>query len=379
MGRGRGVPGWSCKCRKRGVSPVWLVLCAMLGAPLLSLAQEPDLEARAAAARDAGDVPAALQLYRQAVERKPGWLEGWWFLGLLNYQSGRFVDARQAFAEFTRLDERPPAGWAFLGLCEYEGGDYHDALQHLERGIAGGKLDPEIEQVARFHRALLFTRAGAFDRARDELTPFVMRGIHDPVLIAGLGLNALEIARLPQEVPASQRDLIEMAGKAAYAWVKDTDEQAEAAFRALLSTHPRAAGVHYFYATYLLTARPEAMDEELRGELEVNPANSRARAALALRLALSGDAAAALALAAKAAGDSPGLGLAQYAYGLALLETGALADAIGRLQIALRIEPENLGFHTALARAYSEAGRYEDARREREASILLAKEPRGPG
>jgi tetratricopeptide (TPR) repeat protein len=339
-----------------------------------------DLETRAAAARDADDIPTALELYRQAVEEKPGWLEGWWFLGFLNYESHRFAGARQAFAEFTRLNPRAPAGWAFLGLCEYETGEYNGALQHLERGFAaGGRLDPEVEQVARFHRALLLTRDGDFDRARAELETFVVRGIHDPVLIAGLGLNALDISMAPQEVPAVQRDLVEMAGKTAYAWVKGDTGETEAAFRALLSAYPGAPGVHYLYATYLLTARPEAMNGELERELEVNPDNARARAALALRLAKAGDAAAALPLARRAVADSPGLALAQDAYGVVLTETGAFSDAIDHLQKAVRIAPDNLGYHAALATAYSEAGRYEEARNERRASILLAKESRGPG
>jgi tetratricopeptide (TPR) repeat protein len=343
-------------------------------------AQTQDLESRAAAARDADDIPAALKLYRQAVQEKPDWLEGWWFLGLLNYESGQFADGRQAFAEFTKLNDKAPAGWAFLGLCEYEVGDYDQALEHLERGFASGaRLDPEVEQVARFHRALLLTRAGSFDRARDELKPFVARGIHDPVLTAGLGLNALEMPALPQQTPAEQRNLVEMAGKTAYAWVAGDSRQTEAGLRSLIAAYPNAPGVHYLYATYLLEARPEAMNAELQRELEVNPGNSRARAVMALRLELAGDAAAALPFARKAAEDSPGLGLAQYAYGVVLTETGAPSDAIGHLQAAVRIDPGNLGYHTALATAYSEAGRYEDARAERQASIKLARESRGPG
>jgi tetratricopeptide (TPR) repeat protein len=362
----------------RGIG-VCLLVCSSLAAGAAG-AQAQDLESRAAAARDADDVPSALKLYRQAVREKPAWLEGWWFLGLLAYQSQQFADARQAFAEFTKLDAKVPAGWAFLGLCEYETGQYDGALEHLERGFASGaRLDPEVEQVARFHRALLLTRAGAFDRARDELKTFVERGIHDPVLIAGVGLNALEIPDLPQEVPAGQRDLVEMAGKTAYAWIAGDSQQTEAAFRSLLGQYPSAPGVHYLYATYLLQSRPEAMNAEFQRELEVNPGNARARAVMALRLRLAGDPAAAVPLARKAAADSPGLGLAQYAYGVALTETGALSDAIVHLQAAVRIEPGDLGYHAALATAYSEAGRYEDAHRERQASIKLARESRGPG
>ena len=64
---------------------------------------------------------------------------------------------------------------------------------------------------------------------------------------------------------------------------------------------------------------------------------------------------------------------AQYAYGLLLLDTGETAKAIPLLEAAERADAGQLEFHTAIARAYSKAGRYEDARRERRASIDLAR------
>jgi len=343
-------------------------------------AHAQNLAARATAARNADDIPGALRLYRQAVQEQPAWLEGWWYLGLLSYESGQFGDGQRAFSEFTTLDPKTPAGWTFLGLCDYETRDYDAALDHLSRGlVSGARLDPEVEQVARFHKALLLTRAGFFDQARDDLKPFVQRGIHDPVLVAGIGLNALEMPLLPQELPVERRPLVEMAGKTAYAWIAGDSPQTEAGFRSLLATYPNTPGVHYLYATYLLLNRPEAMNEELQRELEVNPGNTRARAVMALRLLRAGDAAAALPFASKAAADAPGLGLAQYAYGMVLTETGALKEAILHLQTAASIEPSDLGYHTALATAYSEAGRYQDAQKEREASIRLARKSRGPG
>lgn len=357
----------------------WLLVCSSVAA-CATVAHSQDLIARATAARNADDITAALPLYRQAVRENPDWLEGWWFLGLFSYQSGQFADGERAFTEFTKLNAQAPAGWAFLGLCEYETGEYDRALEHLQRGFASGaRLAPELDRVARFHRALLLTRAGFFDQARDELKPMVGRGIRDPVLIAGVGLNALEMPTLPPQIPDGERDLVEMAGKTACAWIAGDSQQAEAGFRSLLSAYPSAPGVHYFYATYLLISHPEAMNAEVERELQVNPGNARARAVMALRLTLAGDAAAALPFARKAAEDSPGLGLAQYAFGVALTEAGALNEAIVHLEKAARIDPADLGYHTALATAYSEAGHYDEARSERQASIKLARESRGPG
>jgi tetratricopeptide (TPR) repeat protein len=337
-----------------------------------------DLLSRAAAARDSGDVPAALSLYRQVVREKPESVEGWLSLGLMAYQSGQFADGRQAFTELTRLSPQVPLGWAFLGLCEFETGDYPTALGHLDQALApAARLNPTVRQVARFHRALLLTRAGAFDRGREELTALVRSGTRDPELILGLGLNALEIRALPSQVSAAQRDLVEMAGNTAHAWATGDPTQTETNIRSLLANYPRAPGVHYLYATYLLSTQPEAAIRELRRELEVNPGNAEARATLALRLIATGSPAAALPLAAKAAADAPDSAVAHYAYGLALTGARAWSDAIRHFKIAIRIDSNNLSYHIALATAFSEAGLYAEALSERQTSINLAKVPRG--
>src|SRR5947209_5618432 len=58
----------------------------------------------AAAAREQNRVDDALQLYKQAVKLKPGWNEGWWWLGALQYDLDRYPDARDAFKKFIALD-----------------------------------------------------------------------------------------------------------------------------------------------------------------------------------------------------------------------------------------------------------------------------------
>ena len=358
---------------------LYLLVSLSPAAPAMA-AQAPDLAARAEAARDADDVPRALELYRQGVKENPDWLDGWWFLGLLSYESVRFHECRQAFTEFTRRVDNAPAGWAYRGLCEYETGEFDGALTDLSRALASGvPLNPELEQVSRFHHGLLLTRAGLFEGALEELRPFAARGIRDPVLILGLGLNALNMRLAPQEIPPGERELAKMAGETVAAGIAGQAQQSEAGFQALLAAYPKAPGVHYLYATYLLTTDSEAMNGELQAELAVNPGNARARAALALRLVRAGDTGSGLPLARKAALDQPELGLAQYAYGVVLAETGALHEAIEHLELAVRLDPLNLANCTALAAAYSEAGRYSEARRARADAIAMARESRGPG
>ena len=99
---------------------------------------------------------------------------------------------------------------------------------------------------------------------------------------------------------------------------------------------------------------------------------------LALVLLQAGQPSDALSYARKAAEHQPESPIAQYAYGLALPDS---REAAQHLEIAEHLDPSNFEYHVALAHAYSELGRNDDARRERKISIQLAKEsdPHSPG
>ncbi len=366
----------------RVLARVFVSSIALIAASCVYGATFEELAARATDAREANNLTGAMDLYRQALELKPSWAEGWWFLGTLSYDSDLYESGRQAFAEFVKLEDKAPQGWAFLGLCEFETGAYAIALEHIRRGLASGSgLAPATERVLHFHEALLLTRLGLFDQALPRFMPFVRRGIQDPTLIAGIGLTALRRPLLPREVPADQQDLIVAAGNTTCLWMAGDISKTPPAFRAMVEKFPNAPGVHYLYATYLLSFRPaEEAVVELKRELDINPHSADARAMIALLMVRAGASAAALPFARQAAQDGPSSPMAQYTYGLILAGTGELAQAIERLETAERLDPANIEYHMGLAGAYSKAGRHEDARRERRTSITLARESdsRGP-
>ena len=212
--------------------------------------------------------------------------------------------------------------------------------------------------------------------------PFVRRGVHDPTLIAGIGLTALHQPLLPREIPPERRELIAAAGQTVYLWMSADTSKTGPAFEALLERYPTAPGVHFLYATYLLSFRPaEEALAELKRELELNPHSADARAMVALIVIRAGSESAALPIARQAAQDGPTCPMAQYAYGLVLEGSGDLVSAIEHIETAERLDPANVEYHMGLARAYSKAGRHADARRERRTSIAIAKESdsRDPG
>jgi tetratricopeptide (TPR) repeat protein len=335
------------------------------------------LAARGKAARESGNAAESASLYRQALRLKPEWAEGWWYLGMAAYDADAYPVCREAFGRFLVLQPKSTPAAALLGLCEYETGAYRDALGHLsEARAAAGGLPPEVEQVARFHHGMLLTAAGRFDEAGRVLRPLLAKAPGNAELVTSIGLDALQLPMLPKEVPAAMGPAVTAAGETAALWVSGDAVRTAAAFDDLLARFAKTPGVHAFYATYLLAEqRPQEAVRELRAELNLAPGNARARALLALVLEKLGNFAEALPAAARAAADAPDLPRAQYAYGLVLLDTGEIAKAIPLLEAAERADPGQLEFHTAIARAYSKAGRYEDARRERRVSLDLARSP----
>ena len=337
-----------------------------------------ELAAQAAAARRGNNIPEAIELYRRAVQLRASWAEGWWFLGTLSYATYQYAGCEAAFDEFVKLDDKRALAWSLLGLCEFETGNYDPALDHLRQGLAGKDLAPEVEAGVRFHYGLLLTKAGLFDMGKRELERYSRGGAHEPMLIEGLGLNALHQPLLPNEVPAERLAAVEKAGEAARRWILGETDKAEAGFQELLKEYPAVAGVHYLYGTYLSYVRPDEAIAEFRRELELNPANADAAALLALLLMHASDLSGALPYAKKAAAERPADALVEYAYGEVLLGTGDLRPAIARLEAAERLDPAALEYHMALTGAYSRAGRHQDARRERRLSMDMAAGVRQP-
>ena len=331
-----------------------------------------ELAAGAAAARRGDRIAEAIQLYRQAVQLRPSWAEGWWYLGTFSYAAHQYADCETTLGEFVILDDKRPLAWSFLGLCEFETGQYDRALDHLRQGLAGRDLPPEVEADARLHYGLLLTKAGLFDQARRELQRCARAGADQPMLMAGLGLNALHQPLLPDEVPAQRRDAVLKAGSATRFWILGETDKAEAGLRALVAEYPTMPGVHYLYGTYLSESSQEEAAAEFRRELAVNPENADAGALLALLLIAAKDLPGALPYARKAVTERPSNPLAEYAYGEVLMGSGDLPPAVASLEAAARLDPASLDYHMALASVYSRVGRYQDARHERRVSLDMA-------
>lgn len=330
-----------------------------------------DLAARATAARDSKDPARAIGLYQQALEANPKWTEGWWYLGTLLYDSDRYAEGRDALRRLIALQPNAAPALQILGLCEFETGDYAASLEHIERGMTAEAPAPQMEAVLRFHRAMLLTHAGQFDKALAEYVWFARKGVHNSSLVMAVGAAALRTPVIADRIPTDKRALLEEAGKAAYASMSGDFNSAQAALTDLVQHYPDAHYVHYLYGCFLLAKEPDTAADELRRELKITPGSGAANAMLAWAFLQRGDAAAALPYAKKAAESEAGASLPEYVLGRALLEEGAVDRAIPHLESAETIDPTNLDTHVLLATAYSSAGHPAEARRERLQSLAL--------
>ena len=248
------------------------------------------LSAAAASARDASRVDDAVRNYRAALNLRPDWEEGWWYLGTLLYDTDHFKDAIPALHRVVDLDPKIGPAWAFLGLCEYETGDYPDAYQHLQSAKdLGFSESPEVEKVALYHLGLLLNLNTQFERATELFgSTFGPDHFTDQIKTA-LGLALLRAPILPTQIDPSKDALIHAAGETA---VLQANHEADAALRALqemLKNYPDTPYLNYRYGMeFLATQRYEAAEASLREEIRITPRSPLAWAGLAEVLRASG-------------------------------------------------------------------------------------------
>lgn len=362
----------------RGITPVVGLFLLFVVAPSANLsAQNPstfdELAADAAAAGDVNDVPRAIELYQKALQLRPEWADGWMSLGALEYGSGAFAAATDSLSRVLALNPGSGQALALRGLSEFETGNYPASLADIRKGLAAGAADDAPhEQILRYHEAMLLTRLGNFEEALKTYSVFAERNLSSPELLVASGLAGLRIPLLPKEVSADQRELLIAAGEAIFKFKQGDDAAAEDAFKDLFEHYPTARNLHFLYGELLQPSSPEAAIPQFKKELEIAPDNTNATIMLAWSLLLQNRPDEALPYAKRIAQTQPERAGTQLILGRALLDTGNLSAGIEHLEHGLKLEPDNLELHIALAKAYSKSGRDQDARRERALCLKMA-------
>ena len=302
-----------------------------------------NLAKSAGEAREANRTADAVRDYGRAVELRPDWEEGWWYLGTLQYDADQFTAAIPALQKVVQLDPALGTAWNFLGLCEFEVHDYASALEHLQKGQSlGTGDDPEISRVSRYHLALLLARNGDFEKASTMLASTFADQPPAQAKVA-LGLFLLRVPLLPQEVDPSQDALVQAAGETAAFVAQRESTRAIESFGSLLKKYPKTPYLHYAFGITLESAgrREEALLEQ-QEESKISPQNA-----------------------------------------LPYIEISSLqirlhhpTEALRAAQTAVRLAPESSTAHRALAKSLQALGQKDKASEESRAADAFAPEKR---
>jgi tetratricopeptide (TPR) repeat protein len=334
--------------------------------PAAALAEFEALRAKAEEARGAHRHAEAASAYEQALALQPTWAEGRWMLATIYYDLDRHRECRDAFAAVVQHEPEHGAAWAFQGLCAFAMEQYREAFDALNRGWTLGVGDsPQFTAIVGYHRAMLMTKFGQFERAFDTYAGFVRGGGITPEIVEGLGIAALRMPLVPAEVPPESRELVELGGRAAIFIIGMAKERAQSTFAELLRKYPDTPNVHYLYGTFLAREKPLEAMEEFKAELTRSPDHVLARLWIAQELIKQNDFDGARPYAEDAARLAPADFLARKVLGQVKLQTGDAVGAVEELEAARDLEPSSPSVRFQLARAYQRLGRAEDARRER--------------
>jgi len=343
-----------------------VLLCVLVSNLALADQEAERLKQAAAQAHNAGNTQRALELYPQALQADPDWVEGWWQYGGLLSEQDRLRDAAEAFGRLTRLSPQNPLGWASLGLCEYELHDDANARLHLVRALSiPVHMPDEIAQKARFRLGLLDNRAGEFNEALLTFTPLLRQAPDYRGLIESVGAALLHLEEVP--APASSlSSAVQMAGRAARAVLHDDPKEAEQAYRGLIAHFPQQPFAHYHYALFLLDRqRDKEAEGELQEELKFNSSSALPLLCLAQMALDRGDVPRILELTARAHQIEPESFVAYYLDGRSFMKSGDWEQARHSLEEAEGRAPRSAEIHFSLATVYQKLNRPQDAERER--------------
>jgi predicted Zn-dependent protease len=318
-------------------------------------------------ARDENRDDDAIRLYQKGLALQPAWKEGLWYLSTLLYEKERYPEARDLLRRFVAHDPDAGPGWALLGMSEFQTREYSRSLDHLQRAMAlgmGGRK--EMAQSVFYFVAVLRTRFEQFNESTGLLIAMVKSGQRQDLLVEPLGLAALRMPLLPAEIPADRHEMIRMAGQGALALEAQRQEEAQRLFSGIVAAYPKEQGVHFLYGAFLLDLRPQDGVAEMKRELEVSPFHVPARLRLAEEYVKEERPEEALPLAQDAVRFEPGYAPARMMLGEVLIAKGDLAGGIRDLETAEKGAPQTVRIHWDLLRAYTAAGRSNDAMREKE-------------
>jgi len=349
-------------------------LLALLVAAAGQAATFEQLSAQAQEARKMDRNDQALPLYQQALALQPSWAEGWWGLGSVLYEKGRYAEARDAFRKLIAIDTKAVAGYAVLGICEYKTAEFDAALKDLDTARTLGLPNGQpIATAARYYLGVLLNSRGLHDAASELLLGLLQAAGKSPEVVEAVGMAGLRMAKRPEQLSGSEAELARKVGEALAVLGQRRVDESLAILENLLKQYPTQPNLHYVYGEVVLESDADKAVEAFRKELEVQPGSVAAMLALAREMERTKRLEQARAFAQKAVALAPADFAGHALLGRILVSMGQPKEGVRELEMARGIEPGSPQVSYALASAYAKLGRHAEAEQARAEFLRLKK------
>lgn len=355
-----------------------LLLCCLSifsldASPQTASANFTVLSQRAAQARDENRLEEASVLYGKALALRPGWDEGWWALGTLEYDQDHYAKAAQAFEKLVALKASNGTAHAMLGLCQFELGKDQPALKNLLAAEKFGVVkDEQLHKVALYHLGLLQLRTRKFSVAKATLGQLAAEKVETSELTTALGQAALLIR--PQDAApeaAAGAAVVQRAGQAEIFMARKEFDRARETYAQVVKEYPDYPNLHFAFGRFLLdTHETSEAVEQFQRELERDPKDVNSMLELAA-VRYQVDSKDGLKYAEGAVKLAPALPFGHYILGLLRLDTGDALGAIPELEIANKKFPSEATVYFSLGKAYARVGRKAEAAKARAEFLRL--------
>jgi predicted Zn-dependent protease len=348
---------------------VLFALAAAAGAAAQTSSKEQfdDLSRRAQAALD-GHPDQAIALYKQALAVRPDWPEGWLYMGGALYESNHYAEATDALRKGLDLAPVFANGWALLGLAESQLDDPDQSLADIRKGEQLGlNGNVPFETTVRVRAAQLLIKSSGFDEALAQLQPLAKYPNEPKAVEETMGLVALASPVDLAAVSPERRAVVDLAGKAAWAFASQHADAASAGFRQLVAQYPTQPGVHYAFGLFLMETDVNSALSEFQKEVQTDPQHwpaLLAMASLQLHQGAPDKAIETVHLAEKSVPPKYRW-LCHLYLGRAALDGKHVDTATSELRSAARQMSANPSVHFFLAEAYREGGLTADADQEK--------------
>lgn len=334
-----------------------------------------------------GDLAFALNHLESAVQLRPEYADAHYNFGVALWYSGSRARGLSELRRSIQLDPAAGASYAFLGMALRETGDLSGARTNLQCAIAlfpstaasyidlgivylrMGKLDVALGQFEAGLNATSFVPAPDWDGAISALRASVLKNdsadAHNMLglLLGRKGADSGEVLAEFREAVRLRPDFAAAHNNMGLVLAQsDDDEKAIAQFREAIRINPDYADAHANLGATLMPTDVEAAILELERSVFLSPTLVKAQFNLAEAYANSPSHGAAkqIEVLRKVVSLSPTFARGHMALGKALLQTGAVPEAVTELQEAIRLDSQSGEAHYQLGLALARSGKQQE-------------------